>query len=78
MSKIIQLTVALNNEGEESLYALCDDGTVLQRRWASKAREIIYRDGPSTFTDGWTEGWVPVEAGWSTPVKHPNDKRESP
>jgi hypothetical protein len=75
--KIIQLAVALNNEGEESLYALCDDGTVMQRRWASNPRETVYRDRPSTFLDGWTEGWIPIEGGWSMPIKHPNEKRDA-
>jgi hypothetical protein len=73
--KIIQLAVALNNEGEESLYALCDDGSVLQRRWASKPRAVVGRAPGTTYMDGWTEGWIPVDAGWSVAVKHPEDTR---
>ena len=76
MRKIIQLAVALNNEGEESMYALTDDGQVLQRRWAAQPREIIYRDSPPSYTNGWTEGWITVDDVPSLPVKHPNDKRE--
>jgi hypothetical protein len=74
--KIIQLAVALNNEGEESLYALTDAGEVLQRRWAAPPRETVYRGESSTFANGYTEGWILVDPGWSVPVKHPNDKRE--
>ena len=73
--KIIQLTVALNNEGEESLYALCDDGTVMQRRWAANPRKQKGVAG-DVYHDGWTEGWITVEAGWSVPVKHPDLKGE--
>ena len=73
--KIIQLAVALNNEGDESLYALRDDGMVMQRRWAAKPRAQRSVDG-ITYHDGWTEGWVLVEDGWSTPIKHPDDVRE--
>jgi hypothetical protein len=74
MSKIIQLAVALNNEGEESLYALTDDGQVLQRRYALLPRKIEYVEKPTRFIDGWTEGWAPVESGWSMPIKHLEDK----
>jgi len=76
--KIIQLAVALNNEGEESLYALTDEGEVLQRRWAAPPRErrIAGSSESPAYTDGWSEGWILVDGGWSVPVKHPNDKRE--
>lgn len=74
--KIIQLAVALNNEGEESLYALTDDGVVLQRRWAAKPRKRHVTDEPITYIDGWTEGWISVENVSSFPVKHPEDARE--
>ncbi|HJP68601.1 MAG TPA: hypothetical protein VJ846_06840 [Sphingomicrobium sp.] len=75
--KIIQLAVALNNEGEESLYALTDDGQVLQRRWAANPRKRHIIDEPITYIDGWTEGWIPVENVSSVSVKHPEDMREA-
>lgn len=75
--KIIQLAVALNDEGEESLYALTDDGVVLQRRWAAKPRKRHVTDEPITYIDGWTEGWIPVEYVLSAPVKHPEDMPEA-
>lgn len=77
MSKIIQLAVALNNEGEESLYALTDDGQVLQRRWAALPRKRQVVGEAAAYVDGWTEGWIPVENVPSVSVKHPEDMREA-
>jgi hypothetical protein len=71
--KIIQLTVALNDQGEESLYALADDGAVLQRRWASKPRKTA-----NCFVDGWTEGWILMSDQFSEPIKHADDTGPQP
>jgi len=75
MSKIIQLAVALNSEGEESLYALTDDGRVLQRNWAMLPRKVCARDGGFSYIDGRTEGWVEVANREPTSVKHDEDSR---
>lgn len=71
--KIIQLAVALNDEGDESLYALTEDGQVLQRRWACQPRKRQLTDGSVSFIDGYTEGWIKVSDGFSAPVRHPED-----
>lgn len=75
---IVQLAVALNNEGEESLYAVTSAGLVLQRRWAVKPRQrMVYPEGGAAggvlvWQPGWTEGWIEVSEAMSVPVHHPD------
>ena len=71
--KIIQIAVALNDQGEESLYALTDANMIFKWRWAVPPRKTA--DG---FVDGWTEGWLLMGDQFSELVKHPDDTGGTP